>query len=178
MGKRTALWLVVTAIILSAAVRFTAAAGETSSLDGFGRFWGVQTLASELPIAFNSTHDSLVLASDAAASETVLVAPTTATNTETISVWATAYSSEPNQTDSTPLITASGALVHDGVAAANFLPMGTKFTIPTLFGDKEFTVLDRMNKKYDGMHTIDLWFPDTQKAIIFGRRAVAIVVVK
>ena len=176
MGKRTALWIAVIAIIFSTAFKFTAAAGEPS-LDSFGRFWGVKTLASELPAQNGGANSGAGLV-DAMASTAVLYAAPTATNTEKISVWATAYSSEPSQTDNTPFITASGALVHDGVAAANFLPMGTTFVIPQLFGDKVFTVEDRMNKKYDGMHTIDLWFPDTQKAITFGRRAVAIVVVK
>ena len=176
MGKRTALWLAVVAITLSMGIKFTAAAGEPT-IDSLGRFWGVKTLASELPATADgsSTNAGSV---DAVTPAAVLYIAPTATDTEKISVWATAYSSEPDQTDNTPFITASGELVHDGVAAANFLPMGTTFTIPTLFGDKTFTVLDRMNKKYDGMHTIDLWFPDTQKAIDFGRRAVSIIIVK
>src|SRR3990167_1248447 len=37
----------------------------------------------------------------------------------------TAYSSTPEETDSTPFITASGTHVRDGVVAANFLPLGT-----------------------------------------------------
>ena len=176
MGKRTALLLAVVAIVLSTAFKFTAAAGETS-LDSFGQFWGAKTLASELPAPAVGLHQNSGLV-DAVASGAVLYTAPHATGTEKISVWATAYSSEPSQTDETPFITASGATVHDGVAAANFLPLGTTFVIPQLFGDKVFTVEDRMNKKYDGMHTIDLWFPDTQKAIDFGRRAVAIVVVK
>jgi 3D (Asp-Asp-Asp) domain-containing protein len=176
MGKRTALWIAVIAIILSIGFKFTAAAGEPG-IDSFSRFWGVKTLASELPTTADGLDGSMG-STDAVASIPVLYIAPTATNTESISVWATAYSSELSQTDNTPFITASGRLVHDGVAAANFLPMGTTFTIPTLFGDKTFTVLDRMNKKYDGMHTIDLWFPDTQKAIDFGRRAVSIIITK
>lgn len=176
MGKRTALWIAAIAIILSMGFKFTAAAGEPT-IDSLGRFWGVKTLASELPATINASSQNSGSV-DAVAPTTVLYVAPTATNTEKISVWATAYSSEASQTDNTPFITASGELVHDGVAAANFLPMGTTFSIPTLFGDKTFTVLDRMNKKYDGMHTIDLWFPNTQKAIDFGRRAVSIIIAK
>lgn len=176
MGKRTALWLAVGAIMLSMGFKFTVAAGEPS-IDSIGRFFGVKTLASELPATTNGLGGDFQPVDAVTPTPVLYVAPT-ATDTEKISVWATAYSSEPDQTDNTPFITASGELVHDGVAAANFLPMRTTFTIPSLFGDKVFTVLDRMNKKYDGMHTIDLWFPDTQKAIDFGRRAVSIIIVK
>src|SRR5258708_6536739 len=59
---------------------------------------------------------------------------------KTYKVRVTAYSSTPDQTDDTPFITASGYHVHDGVIAANFLPFGTKLTIPSVFGDKIFTV--------------------------------------
>ncbi|MFA6494745.1 MAG: hypothetical protein WC246_00030 [Candidatus Paceibacterota bacterium] len=176
MGKRTALWIAIAAIVLSATLRVTATVGEHSS-DSLGRFLGIKTLASELPVVIDTSHREAGI-SDAIAPTTILFAPTIAAQTEQISVWATAYSSELAQTDETPFITASGATVHDGVAAANFLPLGTTFTIPQLYGDKTFTVEDRMNKKYDGMNTIDVWFPNTQKAINFGRRAVAIVVTK
>ena len=37
-----------------------------------------------------------------------------------IKIWITAYSSTPEETDSTPFITASGSHVRNGVAAANF----------------------------------------------------------
>ncbi len=76
----------------------------------------------------------------------------------------TAYSSTPDQTDSTPFITASNTRVRDGVVAANFLPFGTKIKIPSVYGDKLFTVEDRMrsNKK------VDIWFPTRKKALNFG----------
>ncbi|MBI2036999.1 MAG: hypothetical protein HYT14_01400, partial [Candidatus Liptonbacteria bacterium] len=52
----------------------------------------------------------------------------------------TAYSSTPEETDSTPFITASGTHVRDGVVAANFLPFGTAVKIPELYGDRLFVV--------------------------------------
>jgi len=90
-------------------------------------------------------------------------------------VSATAYSSTPEQTDHTPFITASGIHVRDGVAAANFLPFGTVFKIPEIFGDKIFVVEDRMNRRY--WLNIDIWFPEKELAKEFGRRTVKIEIV-
>lgn len=78
----------------------------------------------------------------------------------------TAYSSQVDQTDSTPFITASGARVRDGIVAANWLPLGTKVRIPALFGSKIFIVEDRMAKKNDGK--LDIWFASTSAALHFG----------
>jgi len=86
--------------------------------------------------------------------------------TEVIDVPITAYSSSVDETDDTPFITASGNHVADGVAAANFLPFGTKFKVPELFGDKVFVVEDRMHKSYN--YRIDIWFPSKEEAIQFG----------
>lgn len=69
----------------------------------------------------------------------------------------TAYTSTADQTDSSPFITASGRRVHDGTIAANWLPFGTIVKIPSLYGDKEFVVEDRMNKRY-GYGRLDIWF--------------------
>ncbi len=86
----------------------------------------------------------------------------------------TAYSSTPDQTDSTPFITANGTHVHDGMVATNILPFGTKITIPSLFGDKVFTVEDRMNAKYQ--KSVDIWMDETSKAIRFGVEYADVVV--
>jgi 3D (Asp-Asp-Asp) domain-containing protein len=91
-----------------------------------------------------------------------------------IRVWATAYSSEVSQTDSTPFITASGSKTQDGVAATNFLPFGTKFQIPELYGDKVFTVEDRMNAKYNNQKIVDIWMPATKDAIYFGKKVLTL----
>jgi 3D (Asp-Asp-Asp) domain-containing protein len=84
-----------------------------------------------------------------------------------VEVTATAYSSRVEETDDTPFITASGTHVHEGTLAANWLPIGTKVKIPTLFGNQTFTVEDRMNKRHTGK-SVDIWFNDTQKALQFG----------
>lgn len=86
----------------------------------------------------------------------------------------TAYSSTRDQTDSTPFITASGVRVRDGVMAANFLPFGAKVRIPTLFGDKIFTVEDRMNPRYP--NRLDIWFASRADAQQFGARVAEIEV--
>ena len=91
-------------------------------------------------------------------------------------VLVTAYSSTPDQTDSTPFITANGAYVYDGVVAANFLPFGTKVKFPEIYGEKVFTVEDRM-ADYNG-HKMDIWMPDRQSALQFGVRKLAYEIVE
>jgi 3D (Asp-Asp-Asp) domain-containing protein len=86
----------------------------------------------------------------------------------------TAYTSEVGETDASPFITASGTRVRDGIVAANFLPIGTKVKIPQLFGDKVFTVEDRMNKRYGA--AMDIWMNDRMSARKFGRKHADVVV--
>lgn len=101
-------------------------------------------------------------------------AVTSGVSYETRVVWVTAYASTPEETDSTPFITASMTDVHDGVIAVNFLPFGTKVMIPKLFGDKIFTVEDRMHwRKKD---FVDIWMPTKQDAINFGIDRTEIVI--
>jgi 3D (Asp-Asp-Asp) domain-containing protein len=92
-------------------------------------------------------------------------------------VVATAYSSEVGQTDDTPCIPAMWTFdlceYYDtyGVAdsiAANDLPLGTKVRFPELYGDKIFTVRDRMNARYTGKSRIDFWMPTRPEAVHFG----------
>jgi 3D (Asp-Asp-Asp) domain-containing protein len=94
--------------------------------------------------------------------------------TYTITVMATAYNSDPAQTDDTPFITASGTTTRPGVLAANFLPFGTLVKIPDHFGDQIFVVEDRMNPRYD--KRIDIWMEEGPEARQFGLRTVAIEV--
>ncbi len=82
------------------------------------------------------------------------------------SVRVTAYSSSVDETDSTPFTTASGTQVEDGIIAANFLPFGTKVMIPELFGDRIFTVEDRMHRRKTGF--VDIWMPSKESAKEFG----------
>lgn len=87
-------------------------------------------------------------------------------------VVATAYNSVPEQTDDTPFITASGTTVRHGVVAANFLPIGTRITIPDYYGDQTFIVEDRMAPKYSDR--VDIWMADVSAAKQFGKRKVTI----
>ena len=87
----------------------------------------------------------------------------------TLKVVATAYSSDPWQTDSTPCQPAMNFdlcenYIKYGIEdtiAANFLPLGAKVRFPELFGEKIFTVRDRMNAKYNfnriGYYRIDFY---------------------
>lgn len=95
----------------------------------------------------------------------------------TIKVVVTAYSSTPDQTDDSPNITASNKQVRDGIIANNMLPFGTQVRIPELYGDKIFTVEDRMNRRKSNYH-IDIWMPDRESAINFGVKTVEIEVLE
>lgn len=85
----------------------------------------------------------------------------------------TAYSSTPDQTDDDPFVGASGKRVYDGMVAVNGLPFGTKIKIPSLYGEKVFTVDDRMNARY-GSNRLDIWMNSSRKTVnAFGvKRAV------
>ena len=91
-------------------------------------------------------------------------------------VTVTAYSSTFDQTDDSPFIMASGKYVYDGAIAANFLSIGTKVRFPEKYGDKIFTVEDRMNKRYD--YRMDIWMETRQEAQSFGLRKLKYEIVK
>ena len=101
----------------------------------------------------------------------------------TVKMVVTAYTSTPDQTKDygSPFITASGKKVTDGIIANNMLPFGTKIRIPSLYGDKVFTVEDRMNIKMGSYH-IDIWFPGAEsgraKALEFGKKITEIQVIE
>jgi 3D (Asp-Asp-Asp) domain-containing protein len=94
-----------------------------------------------------------------------------------IKVVVTAYSSTPDQTDDTPFITASGKYVEDGIIANNMLPFGTKIKIPALYGDKIFTVEDRM-ASYKSNYHIDIWMPSRTSALNFGVKTAEIEILE
>ncbi len=96
---------------------------------------------------------------------------------KTLTVAATAYSSSPDQTDSTPFITSNGKRVYDGLVAANWLPYNTKIRIPDMFGDKIFTVNDRMNARY-ATGRLDVWMKTRGEAKQFGIRKIRIQIVE
>lgn len=87
-----------------------------------------------------------------------------------INMTVTAYNSEVGQCDDTPCITANGFNVCEhgieDVIATNILPFGTKVMFPELYGDKVFTVQDRMNAKYS--YRADIWMVNRADAIQFG----------
>ena len=88
----------------------------------------------------------------------------------------TAYSSSADETDSTPLITASGTRVRDGVIASNAFPLGTKIKIPELFGGKILTVEDRMHQRFTDR--IDVWMPSKWQALNFGKKQVEVEIIE
>lgn len=90
----------------------------------------------------------------------------------TVVVVATAYTSTVAETDSDPFTTASGAKVADGVIAMNGMPFGTKVRLPDHYGDKVFTVLDRMGR--GGKNRIDIWMQSRHQAFDWGVRKVRI----
>lgn len=89
---------------------------------------------------------------------------------QTLKLIVTAYSSTPEETDSTPCIAASGYDLcrHDleNVVACNFLPIGTKIKIPELDPYQVYTVVDRMHERFNSR--LDLWKKSHQEAKVFG----------
>ncbi len=74
------------------------------------------------------------------------------------------------------MTTAWGTLSREGVVASNFLPFGTKIRIPSLFGDRIFTVEDRMSSRYN--NTIDVLVSTRSEAISFGVKNAYIEIIK
>jgi len=94
-----------------------------------------------------------------------------------IGVIVTAYSSSPEETDNTPLITASGSTVKEGIVANNLLPFGTRIKMPELYKDQVFVVEDRMHQR-KGYYHIDVWFPSKEEAQFFGAKQTYIEVLE
>ena len=89
---------------------------------------------------------------------------------------ATAYNSTVSQCDASPCIAARGFNLcehnEEDVIAANFLPIDAEVRFPELYGDKIFTVVDRMHPRYN--YRVDFWKKDLQEAKEFGVRRVKI----
>ncbi len=96
---------------------------------------------------------------------------------EKFEVIVTAYSSSVWETQGDPFITASGARVEDGIVANNFLPFGSQIRLPKIFGDKIFTVKDRMHSR-KGPYQIDVWFSSREEALEFGAKLTEMEIVK
>lgn len=129
---------------------------------------------SSKPHVVRAAEISAPLFESSSASEST---PKPVTIKKTLVVAATAYSSTPDQTDATPFITSNGMRVYDGLIAANWLPYNTKIRIPDMFGDKIFTVNDRMNVRYN-TGRFDVWMKSREQAKQFGLRRVRIQVVE
>jgi len=89
-----------------------------------------------------------------------------------MTVIATAYTPRPEETDSTPWLTAAGTKTREGVIAANWLPFGTRVKI----NNKIYTVEDRMNSRYTAAFParIDIVFLSIEKARKFGKQKIEI----
>ena len=90
-----------------------------------------------------------------------------------VRVLVTAYSSTVDQTDGNPFITASGAIVGQGIMAANFLPLGSKVKLD----GKIYIIQDRMNERFNNKYVVDIWKPSRQEALAHGVRAQEMTVV-
>jgi 3D (Asp-Asp-Asp) domain-containing protein len=100
--------------------------------------------------------------------------------TRVIAAVMTAYSSDVGQTDASPCLPADWKynlcehyeqFGEQDTIAANFLPLGTKVRFPDLYGEKVFTVRDRMNARY-GVGRGDIWMPTRAEAKQFGVKKV------
>ncbi len=156
---------VLLAFLLVPAVASSAVSAQTTSF----MLVADSAYTSTSPVVSRAWTDAvLVPATDAAlgseveAAQVVLPPPTLKTQYVDI----TAYTSAVEECDSDPLIAADGSIVFDGMAAANFLPFGTKFRLPDYFGDKIFEVRDRMNTRYT--YRIDLWMSNKKAAKEWG----------
>ena len=125
-------------------------------------------VAIKIPKAYVASD---VLAENPAGAETAESASTVKLNAVL-----TAYSSTVEECDDTPFVTARGTAVRDGIVANNLLPFGTKIRIPEIYGDKIFTVEDRMNIK-QSKYQFDLWFPSHEAATDFGVKRTYIEIV-
>ena len=84
-----------------------------------------------------------------------------------------AYTLSPDETDSSPNITASGKLATLGmVACPEMLSFGTKVEI----GGKEYICEDRMNIRYRNTWNFDILMETKEQALKFGRQKLVIKV--
>lgn len=98
----------------------------------------------------------------------------------------TAYNSLPNQTDSTPFITATGTRTRPGVVAMSrdmlrIFPYGTRVMIEDLsgqynFSGRVFIVEDTMHQRKTNQ--VDVWMPSYREALNWGRRQVRITALR
>lgn len=155
------------------AVRFTAVLMGVVFL-GTATFYGDVLWPNESPV-LSQTQDLSLIQGNSIVASANLTEPLKPARK--IKMVVTAYSSTVWQTDSTPFITASGDTVRDGIVANNLLPFGTQLRIPELYGNRVFTVEDRMHKR-KGYYHLDIWFPNTAEAVNFGAKRAYIEVLE
>jgi 3D (Asp-Asp-Asp) domain-containing protein len=134
--------------------------------------------AAAVRLAFNKIEKPMLadVAANTTTEDTAGKIPESEKPDKKVNAVITAYTSTPDQTDDSPFIAATGKRVYDGMIAANWLPFGTKVKIPALYGDKIFTVDDRMNKRY-GYGRMDIWLGATRtEALQFGVKRVVVEV--
>lgn len=91
--------------------------------------------------------------------------------TKTMQATVTGYSSTPDQTDSSPTITAYNTQVRKGIVANNCLPRGTMVIIDGV----TMIVEDRKNSRY-GCEWFDIWFESREEALEWGVKQLIIVI--
>ena len=133
------------------------------------RTWGIAIIAIGV-----FAIPTLVTQAEVVSMTTPALMPNPISIIKTITLKVTAYSSDVDETDNTPYITANGDHVHDGIVATNLLPFGTKVMIPSLFGNRVFIVDDRMNKRM--ANNIDVWMSNKASAIEFGAHTESIAI--
>lgn len=121
----------------------------------------------------------------AAAPKTTVLAAARATGRSMV-LKATAYNSIPNQTDSTPTITATGTRTRPGVVAMSrdmlrVFPYGTRVKIEDLsgrynFSGRVFVVEDTMHPRKTNQ--VDIWMPTYREAINFGKGTVRVTALR
>lgn len=134
-------------------------------------------MAAEVDINYGRGPVELLLINHPDNPAVSLPAPTSESNISyTTFITTTAYTSRAAETDDSPFVAAWGDQVYWGMVASNAFPKGTKIQIPDYYGDKIFTVLDRMNERY--YYHLDIWMPALSDAQAWGSRYVKINILK
>jgi 3D (Asp-Asp-Asp) domain-containing protein len=97
--------------------------------------------------------------------------PVEAIQTTEIEGIITQYTPRPEETDSTPFITASGKRVEEGMVANNCLEFGTLVEIE----DEYYVVEDRMNKRFNCNH-FDILVFNLEEGMEFGKRTLLVTI--
>lgn len=90
---------------------------------------------------------------------------------DTLTATVTSYSSDPDQTDDTPDVTASGIHVHQGTLAC---PKRYAFGTKVLIAGKQYICEDRMNPRYPDR--FDVWSPTKEAATAWGIQTLTVAI--